>query len=89
MDVLVDEIVTARKTYFDDAYFSVMEFVYDEIFSYQEYREIIKVKKQKGKILPGQKYRRLVYKDNGQLITWRESLSMSNLMHKYELYEEW
>lgn len=89
MNVLKDEIITARKDYQDDGYHAVMEFCNDGYFEIADLREVVKIKRQGGKILKGQKYRKLVTVDGAGLMTYRESIPMMNIMHKYELYEEW
>lgn len=89
MDLLKDEYRTARKAYRDDAYYLILDHVNDGYFSIADLREVVKQKRRNGKILPGEKYRYLCSVDAGKIYVWRESLTMSALLHKYELYDEW
>ena len=79
----------ARKEYWCDASEYVRESLSQTEFTYAEYREIVKAKRQGWKIKAGQKYVKQVQADGGEIITYRAIPAMNDLCNKYDLFPDW
>jgi len=89
--VLSSKILTAKKVHQCDAYyFWISECIHD-IFSeltFKEKRAIARMKSQKGKIIPGQKYIRQANIFNGDFCKFKADIEMDNICHRLDLYTE-
>lgn len=76
----------ARKEHFCMACDFIREACNQEIFTFSEYRDIIKMKKKNWKILKGEKYLCQVNKDD-EIYRFKASYEMHKLCLKYDLYD--
>lgn len=88
METLRSEEPIARKEYWCDASEYVRESLSQTEFTYAEYREIVKAKRQGWKIKAGQKYVKQVQSDGGEIITYRAIPAMNDLCYKYDLFPD-
>lgn len=87
--VLRDEIRTARKFYDCDA--SEMWRSYGpprDTVTADERLVLEGVEADKWKIRPGQRYRCVVFRDGGELVTQRARLDMDALCQRHDLYDD-
>ena len=89
VETLRNEEPIARKDYWCDASEYVRESLSQTEFTYAEYREIVKAKRQGWKIKAGQKYVKQVQSDGGEIITYRAIPTMNDLCYKYDLFPDW
>lgn len=64
-----------------------MNYYEDGIFTYAELRSIVKMRKQGGLILPGQRYRRQVNTYDGFGV-YKGSVELDNICKKYDLFDD-
>jgi hypothetical protein len=90
MQILRDETITARKIYHCDAcrIFDNSGIGEDDLESSDDWLIYKLAEVEEFKIHPGQKYRKCVYKDGGEIITYRGREDMDSLCQKYELFED-
>ena len=89
MDVILrDEEVRARKTYRCDAY-SLWKDVMEPTtqVSEKDYLILHEADYDKGRILPGQLYRRVVGINDGRFSVYRARIDMDRLCDAYDLYD--
>lgn len=58
-------------------------------FTYQEWREIVKAKRNNWCIVPGQSYLYFFARDNGETFVTRSIPTIHDICVKYDLYGEW
>lgn len=76
----------ARRPHKCGAYKWIIEAYEDGTFTYQELRQIVKVRRQKGMILPGQQYIRQVQVWEGNLSVFKALPEMDDICTKYDIY---
>lgn len=87
MWIISDSVHVARKNHQCDAYSLIMNCYEDGMFTYAELRDIVRMRRQKGVIVPGQKYRRQVNTYDG-FGTYKGDVALDNICEKYDLYED-
>lgn len=88
-DLLRESKPVARKNYHCDACEYVRESMNQGFFTFAEYRQIVKAKRQDWSIKSGQQYIKQVQVDQGDIITYRAIPEMDTLCHKYDLFPDW
>ena len=89
MEVLRDTIQTAKKFYPCDACHQWDRSGYGQNdVSADEWLTVEGAMADKWKIRRGQEYRKVVYKDGGDLVTYRARLDMDALCQRHELFDE-
>lgn len=86
--ILAERTPTAQKLYHCDAWPFVQEMLNQGVYTLAEYRQIAKAKQRNFCIHPGDRYIRIVYKDGGDLCTFRAIPSLDAIATKYDLYDE-
>ncbi len=94
MDFISDDILTARKDYDCNACLWLIEYLdgngrTDTGFTFSEIRQIIRAKNENWKILKGQKYRKYISKEDGELFVNRERPEITEILTKYDLWPEY
>lgn len=90
MSVLISESrPIARKPHRCGAYEWIMETYEDGSFTYQELRQIAKVRRNKGMIMPGQKYIRQAQIYEGDFCVFKALPDMDEICRKYDIYPDW
>jgi hypothetical protein len=87
--ILKDNIVTARKPHRCTAVDLVWEMVNQGVYRYSEYKNIIRLQRNKFLIQQGEKHRSYTVVDGGDIYTMGENLAMHEMCVKYDLYEEY
>ena len=87
-DVYTGSTPIARKDYRCDASEYVCDRVGDQLFSFADYRIIVRAKRDGWKIKKGQRYEKCVGKWDGEWSTFRARQDMHELCLKYDLYQE-
>jgi len=89
MDIISDIRPVAQKDYWCDACRSLNNSGLSEADmapnDWQIYRQAVA---EGSKILKGQQYCKVVYKDGGELVTYRGRLDIDNLCSKYEVWDD-
>lgn len=78
----------ARRPHRCDAYIWIRETYENGVFTYEELREIVKVRRQKGLIQPGQQYIRQVQIYQGEFCEFKALPKMDDICRKYDLYPD-
>lgn len=86
--VLNDTMPKARRSYPCDASRYVLEYVNEGMFTIDEYRYIIRAKRNGYMIQPGQKYVKQVAVWNGDFGVFRAIPEMHDIAWKYDLYPD-
>ena len=86
--ILGERIVKARKEHNEDAFWHIINFGGNELFTREENEIFEARRKLKGKIQKGEEYCMYTVKDGGELYTNRESIELRELCCKYQLFEE-
>ena len=89
--VLSSKILTAKKDHKCDAYnFWISEYIKDIIqeLTFKEKRSVVRMRLQKGKILTGQKYIRVVSVFDGDFCDFKADIEMDKICSRLDLYEE-
>lgn len=90
MKLISDTVHTARKTYICDACIAFFNVGIELSELHPDDRLVVADAQADGcRILPGQRYRKAVYVDGGEIVTYRARLSMDALCNDLELFEEW
>jgi hypothetical protein len=79
----------ARRDYMCDACDWVIEYIGEGIFSFKEYRLIVKIKRNGWKIKAGQKYLKLTGKYEGEWSVFRAIPEMNQLCLDHDLYQQY
>lgn len=88
-EILTDENVTARKDYPCDACWLWLDSGWALSDISEVDRTVIRAAKADGwKILAGQKYRRVVYREGGTLRTYRARPDVDSLVQWYDMGDE-
>jgi flavin-dependent dehydrogenase len=88
-DVLSDTVVVARKHHPCDACWLWAQSGYGKADVRPDEWLVIQAAEADGwLILPGQAYRRVVYKDGGKIVTYRGRVGMDALVSRYDLGDE-
>lgn len=87
MDIISDKVITARKKHRCDAFDYIMNCYEDGLFTYAELRHIVKMRRQKGFILPGQQYRRQVNTFDGFGV-YKGEVELDKICKKYDLFDD-
>lgn len=77
----------ARKTYNCNACEWVINALGDVCFEMADMRTIVKARRAKWKIQPGERYLMQVQKDYGDIVTVRCKIDIDAICHKYDLYD--
>lgn len=89
--ILSDTKHIARKTHVCNACEWVENIVVDNLHDYNftctELREIVKARRNKWQIVPGQQYRKVVEVIDGRLEVWRALPAIDAICRKYDIYE--
>lgn len=89
--ILSDTKHIARKTYTCNACEwienVVVDNLYDYEFTYAELREIVKARRNRWRIVPGQLYRKVVEVEDGYLSVWRVIPAIDAICRKHDIYE--
>lgn len=89
--ILSDTKHIARKTYICNACEwienDVVGNLHNHEFTCAELREIVKARRNRWCIVPGQLYRRIVSVDSGDLCVWRVIPAIDAICHKHDIYE--
>lgn len=89
MQVLRDEIVAARKHYHCDACHAWLQSNYgQQDVSADDWLVVQGAGADRWKIMPGQKYRKVTYRDGGELLTYRGRLDMDALCLRHDLFDK-
>lgn len=90
MIILSNSTPVARKTYTCNAceWIDNTELWKEETLTYAELRAIVKARRNKFCIVPGQRYMRQVQVIDGQLWTFRAIPEMHVICLKYDVYED-
>ena len=87
--VLRDIQPIARKKYKCDACELFLDgSLYKEDMDESDYETVLEAKKDRWEILPGTRYRKLSYVEDGVFYTFRRRLDMDCICDKYELFDE-
>ncbi len=78
----------ARKPHRCGAYEWIKETYEDGTFTYQELRQVVKVRRQKGMIQPGQQYIRQVQIYEGEFCVFKALPDMDDICRKYDIYPD-
>lgn len=88
MTLLSNRRPVARKRYPCDAYFWIMELYEDGRFEYQDLRKIVRMRRQKGMIQPGQQYIYQTQIFEGDFCVFKADIEMDAICRKYDLYPD-
>lgn len=89
MQVLRDEIVTARKHYHCDACHVWSQSNYgQQDVSADDWLIVQGAEADRWKITPGQKYRKVTYRDGSELLTYRGRVDMDSLCLRHDLFDK-
>lgn len=86
--ILNESMPKARRSYPCDACHFVFEHVNQGVFTPDEYRYIVRAKRNDCMIQPGQKYIKQVAVIDGDFGVFRAIPEMHDIAHKYDLYQE-
>jgi hypothetical protein len=88
--VLSESTPVARKTYTCNAceWVDNLEVWKEYDLTYHELRAIVKARKNKFCIVPGQRYRKFVQVEDGRLEVFRAIPEIDAICRKYDIYEE-
>lgn len=86
--LLSESTPTARKEHVCMASEFVREAMNQGIFTFNEYRDIIKMKRKDWKIKKGEEYLRQGIVSDGHVYTFKANLEMDYLCVEYDLYPE-
>ncbi len=84
--ILSKSTPVARKAHHCDALQYVLADYEDGMYTYAELRQIVKAKRQRGMILPGQRYLRIVQIYDGDFGVFRAIPEIDDICCKYDLY---
>lgn len=84
--VLSESTPVAKKSHHCDALQYILEDYEDGTYTYAELRQIAKAKRQRGMILPGQRYLRIVQIYDGDFCVFRAIPEIDDICRKYDLY---
>ena len=86
--MISDQILKARKDHECGACLWIEDLLKEQIFSFSEYRQIAKAKKNGWKIKKGEYYTKQVYKDGGgEFFTFKGITVMHEICIKHGLYQ--
>lgn len=89
--ILSDTVHIARKTYTCNACEWIVGDVVDNLHDYKfacaELREIVKARRNRWQIVPGQLYRKVVEVVDGDLSVWRVIPAIDAICRKHDIYE--
>lgn len=88
MRILSESHPVAKKDYNCDSYSVVMDSMESGLYAFFELRQIVKIRKNNGKIKKGEKYFKQASIQNGELRTFRASLDMHEICLNNELYQD-
>lgn len=76
----------ARKSYSCDASQWVIDLIDFQDLPFSEKRSFVRAKRDRFKILPGMKYRKVEGKCEGEFRVWRSRLDMEKIYQEHELW---
>lgn len=89
MRILSDKIQQAKKFYHCDACRAWLDSCYGQIdVSADDLLTVQGAEADKWKIRAGQEYRKIVYNDGGEMMTYRARLDMDSLCNRHKLFDE-
>lgn len=80
-------ISVARKVYACDATAHILDIAFFDDFTQEEMDQVEKSVEEDGKILPGTTYLRVVYKQDGEIRTYRARPEMEAIAQRHEMWE--
>lgn len=86
--LLSESAPVARKTHMCNAYECIMAGYADGMYTYAELRAIARVRRQGGKILPGQSFYKQVGIYGEEFYTYRAHPELHRICRKYDLFDD-
>jgi hypothetical protein len=88
--ILKEKVLTAKKIHNCNACICLRESNTDLFnqLTYKEKKAVVRMKKQKWKIIPGQKYLYMANTFDGDFVIFKADLEINEICLKYNLYQE-
>lgn len=77
----------ARKVYECHATAHILDIAFYDDFTQEELDQVDKSVEEDGKILPGTSYLRVVYKEDGEIRTYRARPEMDAIAQRHDMWE--